>query len=317
MDVAVFCFNRPDKLRMCLDSIDVSHVETLWIFCDGARNVDDEAAVSRTRQVAAEFSAQHKRVVLRPTNFSPPRNVISGLDEVFNQTDRCLILEDDCIVRPEAYTYVAWALEKYLRDTRVFSVNTMAPLNGPLSRIARLFVKSDVIATSRIFAFWGWATWADRWKAFRRDLEPFRNPYGRASATPVSYGTHIRWALERFEEGKVGAWDARLAVLVGHANKLHLHPTRSLMRNIGFDGSGVHYRDAEPPITQLRDLRFSQFVPNCSATYPATENRAVRFLHRVATFVTLARVRCLAAVPDSLRVRVRRAVVRKRRSAQY
>lgn len=317
MDVAVFCFNRADKLRLCLESIDLSRVGTLWIFCDGARNSRDLEAVENTRRIADEFAGENKRVILRPHNFGPPRNVITGLDEVFSQSDCCLILEDDCIVRREAYPYIGWALEHYRADARVYSVNTMAPLSGLANRLAAFLVKSDVVATSRIFAFWGWATWADRWKEFRGDLEPFRNPYGRAAATPMSYGTHIRWALERFEEGKVGAWDARLAVLTGHAGRLHLHPTRSMMRNIGFDGSGIHYQATKLPVTQLNELRFADFTPAHADAGPVKEHRVVRVLHRASTFATLLRVRLFDRVPDQAKARLRRLLVNRGRRAQF
>lgn len=317
MDVAVFCFNRADKLRMCLDSIDLSHVETLWIFSDGPRDSGDVVAVDETRQVATEFIGDRKKLIFRPHNFGPPKNVIEGLDQVFEHSDCCLILEDDCIVRREAYAYINWALDRYRNDAHVFSVNTMAPLSGLPNRVAAALAGSDVVATSRIFAFWGWATWADRWKEFRSDLEPFRNPYGRASATPISYGTHIRWALERFEEGKVGAWDARLAVLVGHASKLHLHPTRSLMRNVGFDGSGVHFRATEHPVTDLRDLSFVNFTPRLTSTGPAIEDHSVRILQRASTILTFVRVKFLATLPTSLRSRLRRILVRREGGDQY
>lgn len=317
MDVVVFCYNRADKLKMCLEAINVSYLDTLWVFCDAAKNEAQAEAVQRNYEVARDFPWENKRVILRPNNFGTPKNVISGLDEVFSVRDSCLVLEDDCIVKPEAYAYIDWALKKYRGEPSVFSVNTMSPLNGLMNRLASAFIKEDVVASSRVFAFWGWATWADRWKEFRGDLEPFRNPYGSASKTPLSFGVHIRWTLEQFEQGKVGGWDARLAVLVGHAKRLHLYPKKSLMRNIGLDGSGSHFLASQNRITDWRALQYAGNVPMCAESSMIKERKVVAVLNQLSMMTIYARSKLFATVPKSLKLRVRLRFLRRERDSQY
>ncbi len=244
MDVAVFCYNRPDKLRMCLDMVDLSYVDKLWVFCDTWKNKQDEEMVLKTIDIARKFRFQNKEVVVREKNFGTPKNVINGLDRVFKSSDTCMVLEDDCIVRPEAYAYVDKALKIFENDRRVFSINTMAPLGLILNKIASLFVHNDIVACRRVFAFWGWATWASRWGEFRSDLEPFKNPYGNAQKVPLGVGRHVRATLKLHEEGRVGGWDARLLCLAYYNKCLHIHPRVSLMRNIGLDGTGPIIRHA-------------------------------------------------------------------------
>ncbi len=300
MDVVVFSYNRADKLKMCLESIDFTRVDTLWLFCDGAKNEGHEEGVRRNQEVAMAFRWERKRVVVRPHNFGTPRNVISGLDDVFSTTDACFILEDDCIVKSDAYEYVDWALDRFRDDQSIFSVNTMAPLNGSLNRLASLLIKADVVATSRVFAFWGWATWADRWKEFRPRLEPFCNPYKNALNTPLNYGAHVRWTLEQFEQGKAGGWDARLMVLCGHAKRLHIHPMTSMMRNIGLDGSGSHFKASRARVDTLTALQWSSSAPRVETFSDIREPPILRQLHLLASVGSYARTWLIRVLPRAL-----------------
>ena len=319
MDIVVFCYNRPDKLQMCLDSINLSYIDKLWIFCDGPKRPEDAEAVKKTAEVASLFPFLNKTVTLREYNYGTPRNVISALDEIFDSVESCFILEDDCIVKPQAYAYIDWALKTFQDDKRIFSVNTMAPLSSFLNKIASLFVRDDIVACNRVYAFWGWATWADRWKKFRPDLEPFKNPYGNAANTPLRCGHHIRETLKLYEKGKVGGWDARLLILTIYAKQLHLHPRLSLMRNIGLDGSGIHFRSSQHAISDRRALNYSEFTPDLNDNYVnIVENKLIRYLGLLNSVLFLFRYHLLSIFPNDVKLKIRHYLKsNKKRDAQF
>ena len=309
MDVVVFCYNRPDKLKMCLEAINLDYTDKLWIFCDGAKNEAHAAGVKMNLEIAEKFAHENKKVIFRPHNFGTPKNVISGLDEVFSETDSCFILEDDCIVKPEAYAYVDWALKTFRDETDIFSVNTMSPLNGLLNRIAARFIKNDVVACTRVFAFWGWATWADRWYEFRKALEPFNNPFGKGSNIPFSYGSHVKYTIQQFEAGKVGGWDARLMVLTMNKSKLYLHPKKSLMRNIGLDGTGLHFRSRQSVIKDVNELSFSGFVPKLNKEkIDIKKNQLIKILLIINDMAIMFRSKILAFLPLEIRARLKKII---------
>jgi hypothetical protein len=320
MDIVVFCYNRPDKLRMCLESINLSYLDKLWVFCDGPKHEEDADGVSQTVDVAQNFPYENKKVTLREYNYGTSLNVISALDQVFESVESCFILEDDCVVKPQAYAYIDWALKTFRDDKRIFSVNTMAPLSSFLNKIASLFVKDDIIACNRVYAFWGWATWADRWKKFRPDLEPFKNPYGNAANTPLRCGQHVRLTLRLSEEGRMANdWDVRLLVLTMHAGRLHLHPRLSLMRNIGLDGSGTHFKGSQNSIDDQSALRFSNFVPVLNKrALEITENQTVRYLSLFYTAVIWVRAHFFAIFPKELKLKLRKKLFGdKQESSQF
>ena len=318
MNVVVFCYNRPDKLRLCLESINLTYTQTLWIYCDGAKNASHEKAVKETVEIAYAFPHKNKKVTLRPYNFTTPKNVIDGLDEVFSSVDQAFILEDDCIVKPEAYAYVDWALRTFQQERSIFSIGTMSPLNGFLNTIAAVCTRSDVVLHNRVRAFWGWATWADRWKEFRSDLEPFRNPFERASNIPFTYGLHVKYTIALFEEGRVGGWDARLMVLTSRANKLHIYPRKSLLRNIGLDGSGLHFQASQHAILDGTELNYSQFIPRLKAPMAIRQSRLIAALNRVYDVVIFARSKFFIFVPKKTKLQLRKYFSgRKRKSSQY
>lgn len=319
MDVAVFCYNRPDKLKLCLASINLAYVDRLWLFCDGPKRKEHEQAVRETVEIAKQFAFENKVITLRERNYSTPRNVIAGLDQVFEHTKSCLILEDDCIVNNAAYAYIDWALNLFKNDKRIFSINTMSPLPGLLNSLSSYFIPDDIIACNRVYTFWGWATWADRWKKFRNNLEPFKNPYGSASRVPVNCGQHVQETLRLYEEGKVGGWDARLLVLTMHEGLLHIHPKYSLMRNIGLDGTGLHFKGVQHSINDANKLFFSKKLPSFNSQYEhIVENQLVTFLGYLYTLSIVTRSYLLAAIPSQLKITVRKYLMYgKKRSSQF
>ena len=86
-------------------------------------------------------------------------NIETGLDWVFSQVDRAIVLEDDCIAEPTFFTYCEELLDLYADEKSVWQIggdNHEVPENlfGDLSY--------DFSGWASI---WGWATWADRWQA--------------------------------------------------------------------------------------------------------------------------------------------------------
>jgi len=90
---------------------------------------------------------------------------------------------------------------------------------------------------------WGWATWSRAWKHFQPDgrllLEQLQR---RGECREFDFGgsfPYVRMLKEQIL-GKNDSWAIRWYASAFLAGMLTLYPAKSLVANIGFDGSGEH-----------------------------------------------------------------------------
>lgn len=99
------------------------------------------------------------------------RNMHQALTRGFAETDRVIVLEDDCIPAPDMLRYFEWALDEYERDAEIFSITgyhrpeRLSLTDEQLA--ARAKRDCAVVSRKAWFHPWGWATWLDRWAKVR------------------------------------------------------------------------------------------------------------------------------------------------------
>ena len=91
---------------------------------------------------------------------------------------------------------------------------------------------------------WGWATWRDRWLHFDRDASNLHS-----KLVSVNFN-HSHFNIEDSQSflqqltsninGTLNSWAIKWHASVYLRKGLCLHPSRSLVRNIGFDNMGTH-----------------------------------------------------------------------------
>ena len=93
---------------------------------------------------------------------------------------------------------------------------------------------------------WGWATWRRAWAKFRPDAAALvRDLAGREREFNVEGGYDYLRQLRLNADGKLRTWAVLWYASIFLAGGLTLHPRRSLVRNIGHDGTGTHSRPDE------------------------------------------------------------------------
>lgn len=162
--VVLIAFNRPDKTRRTLEAIRVAAPTRLFLLADAPRagRTDDEenCAAVRKELAAVDWDCQVEHRYAE-SNLGCEANIETGLDWVFSQVDRAIILEDDCKPDPSFFEYCGELLERYADDERVWQIagnNYTVPLR---------FFGGDSYAFAGFASVWGWATWGRAWKAHR------------------------------------------------------------------------------------------------------------------------------------------------------
>jgi hypothetical protein len=256
--VAVFAYNRPDHLRLTLISLaaangaDRTH---LHLFCDGPKSAEDEERTQSVLAVAIDPEWERRfgsvKVATTAINKGLARSIIDGVTKVLSCNGCAIILEDDLLVAPDFLDFMNDCLDFYKGDARIASISGFSPLRAP-----PVGYESDIVAVPRNCSH-GWATWADRWNEVDwqvRDVELLcRRPELRSRLN--SAGSDRLFRLFRSLKGGNDSWSIRFGLWQAVSGRLTIYPVQNRIRNIGFDGSGVHTRTGEEINNYIPDVR--------------------------------------------------------------
>ncbi len=241
--IAFFAFKRPDHTLRALTALsqcDLASESTLYVFCDGERTPDDHEQVEKVRAVVGSrkwCGVVHP--VVREKNFGLAESVISGVTSVVRSHGRVVVLEDDLLVSPFFLRYMNDALDLYEDEGRVMQVSGyMFDIN----------YRADTDAAFLPFTTsWGWGTWKRAWEMFDPSMEGYgllKREKGLRKRFNLDGAYDFFGMLKLQKEGKVDSWAIRWYLNVFLSNGLVLYPEKTLVENIGWDGSGVHCGDS-------------------------------------------------------------------------
>lgn len=258
--VAFFVFRRPDTTARVLEEIIKSNPPKLYIFADGARNIDDEAMVGKTRAVVDKLLENKQIVVVkkyRESNVGLKRSMIEGLDEVFLREDAVIVLEDDCLPSPQFFNFCNICLNKYENDTKINTIcgtNILLDSKNPKECIA-----------SKYFIPWGWALWKRSWEDYKG--VSVKEIYSVVEKSGLNKLVK-RYFLEVFklsEMGVIKSWSYKMVIMQLVKEKFSLVPPSNLISNIGFgeNSSNTFFRIS---VSNLRiDKETSRQINNISS----------------------------------------------------
>lgn len=241
--IVLFAYNRARHLREVVESLvrnNLAKDSRLIIFCDGAKGEFDRAKVEEVREYVSsikESKDSFKRGVelnFREKNLGLADSIILGVSEVFKRFPRAIILEDDIVVSPVFLEYMKLALDRYANEPKVFSISAWNyPIDG--SDLGDCFFW-------RIPHCWGWATWRDRWELFRRDLQWVGANFTKEDIRYINLDGYASYYNDFLlnTNGKIKTWAIFNYLIAYKYNALTLMPSLSYIKQIGFDGSGVH-----------------------------------------------------------------------------
>lgn len=306
--IALFVYNRPEHTRRTVEALAANEGATespLFIFSDAPRTAAAAPLVDQVRAYVRTVTGFARvTVVERSTNMGLARSIIDGVSGLVASFGRAIVLEDDLATAPGFLSFMNDALDTYADDPRVLSAcGYMYPVmfDTPADT---LFLRAP--------HSWGWATWKDRWSLFRSD------------GAALLHELEARLLLSEFDAngphdytrmlkdqiaGRNDSWFIRWYAASLLADRMSLYPVRSLVSNIGIDGTGVHCAEwrFDPYAVQLQGgrLRVDAAEPVESTAARATLARYYRRVQwlRYVNFAyrKLAPLKRLLPLPDSAR----------------
>ncbi|MFN5854764.1 MAG: glycosyltransferase, partial [Pseudanabaenaceae cyanobacterium] len=255
--IAFFAYKRPEHTRKSLESLARNHgaeASELFIFCDGIKKSEDRAAIQQVREVIrSQQWCGRVHIIEREQNMGLAKSVIQGVTDLCNQYGKVIVLEDDLVLSPFFLEYMNQALDTYVADSQVVQISGhMFPVEFPPSQMDCVFLP---FTTS-----WGWATWQRSWQHFDPDMRGYaelKSNSRKQHKFNLNGSYNYFSMLELQINGKIDSWAIRWYLSTFMLDGLTLFPKKSLVTNIGFDGSGTHCSDSlsfDSEVTQSRIL---------------------------------------------------------------
>jgi hypothetical protein len=244
--ISFHIFNRPDSTRKVFEVIRSCRPRKLFVTADGPRTdvADDEQNCAETRSIIEDVDWDCDLITrFSDKNRGSFKSTSEGISSVFQQVDRAIFLEDDCIPHPTFFRYCRELLDYYDDDERVALITGNNFLFGQHSTPYSYHF-------SRYTHMWGWATWKRTWEKVDFGMQGwpgFRDAAGLnrhfSRKHEVLYWKNI---MQGMYEGRTGLhWDYLLLLSMFMNDSLAVKPGVNLVNNSGFGEAATHFRNKD------------------------------------------------------------------------
>jgi len=272
--VVFIIFNRPKEAQRVFDTIRTARPEKLLVISDGPRHDRDRISCAETKKIIDAVDWPCDVVThYSEKNVGCRKTLSEGLIWAFNQVDRAIVLEADCLPDASAYRFFEEMLDRYSNDEQVmhiggnfFQHRNPKFSNSPASCSSYYF--------SNIPHIWGWATWSRAWKHYDPNL--IKWPEIKADGTmrkiltnPAVY-EYWETIWDQYYDMKIDSWDGQWTFACLLNKGLSITPTKNLVTNIGFGPDAIHTTDTNSIFARLplESMPFPLVHPNLNEKMP-------------------------------------------------
>ncbi|MGF7024180.1 sugar transferase [Sphingobacterium sp. HSC-15S19] len=242
--IVLFVYNRPEHTKKTLEALSnniLAAESSLFIFCDGL----PEAASDENRKnnelvkevIASKAWCGRVEIITSPVNKGLANSVISGVSQIIKKFGKVIVLEDDLITSTTFLEYMNTSLTLYENENKVFQIAGFSYNVPEIEKQSRSFFL-PIIST------WGWGTWYRVWKNLDFECRDYNriktdNKLAYRFNFEGSYN-YKKMFIQQMEQRKVSSWGIRFYWNIFKNDGVVLYPDVTLVRNIGWDGSGRH-----------------------------------------------------------------------------
>jgi hypothetical protein len=236
--IVLLVYNRPWHTRQVVEALQKNTLakdSELFIFSDAPQNEATANKVYEVRKYLSGITGFKKiHISENEENIGGNLYIKPGVSEVIAKYGKVIIVEDDIVTAPFFLKYLNEALNVFENDEKIWSIAGYVPA----FRIPSSYTE-DIFLSPR-FCSWGWGTWKDRWESIDWDKTGadiiLKDSLARKSF--CRGGEDLYNTLVKFP----GIWDITVYYTQWKLNKMTVYPRYSLTKNIGTDGTGVHFK---------------------------------------------------------------------------
>lgn len=272
----LFTYSRPEHTRRVLEALadnSLAQETDVYAYTCKPKNEDHEAKVNATKDVLETYRNRNcfkSFTIVDKPEFRPLGPAMAeAVTEVIEKYGRIIVIEDDIVTSPHYLEFMNRCLEHYECSKNVFSISGYSPDLDYLSKI-----REDVYIVHRACP-WGWGTWKDRWTNYDWNVPEYRNSMMDRNLRKKLYrwNTDLPMTLDAlfYEKGcKDKNWEQQFCFYQCISDMGTICPKKSLVENIGFDGSGTHEVpvglgntfDPDADLWNLTDLKIDEELQN-------------------------------------------------------
>lgn len=237
--VLFLVFNRPDTTKKVFEEIQKARPKQLFIAGDGPRTKEEKKKTDAVRKYILDNIDWKCKIktLFRDKNLGCKYAVAGAIDWFFENVEKGIILEDDCLPSQSFFRFCQEMLERYEDDERVMQISG-TNIEGK-SKI------NEDYFFSNYFNAWGWATWRRAWKEYDVDMKKFIKI--KKSTIQFENAPFSGWKGKRLysllRDGKIDTWDYQwIYSCIINSGKCII-PKVNLIENLGFF-EGTHTADS-------------------------------------------------------------------------
>ena len=233
--IGVIAYSRPDHLKKLFSSLRDQGVQNFSVFVDGSDDYSIRKKQEKIFELINKIDWAKVKLIVRPKNLGLRRSIITSVTEILSEYESVILLEDDTIPKPGFFEYMVKVLNDYRQYPHIRGVCGY--------QIPTLFTNTSHINSYCLSRFipWGWGTWRDRWLDYETNIHTLINKVlesGIKDELPEDIKTYIGNDPSFLDSNEV--WSINWSLIHYLTNTYSVFPSRSLISNIGFDGTGVH-----------------------------------------------------------------------------
>ncbi len=235
-------FNRVAETQQVLDIIKKANPKKLYVSSDGPRdnNADDLNSTSTIRNlVLSQQMDCEVKTLFHTNNLGCKKAGITAIQWFFENEEKGIILEDDCLPSLNFFVFMQECLNKYEYDSRIVHINgNNFGYNTPSDYSYHFTYLPQV---------WGWGSWRRAWNKFDESMQLFDkfddwSFYQHVGFSEADYGKARRKWLNA-KNNRVEVWDYQWHFINLLEGNLVISPVNNLVSNIGFGANATHTID--------------------------------------------------------------------------
>ncbi len=239
--VLITAFNRDFHFCETLDALSKnkdSKYTNLYISIDGWKNEEDKKKQEKIIQFAENYSNKFLSLNIdrKSKNLGLSRNITESITSIINKYEKIIVLEDDIVVSEAFLKFMNDSLEHYKNEEKIWHISAYNAINDK--------EKLNEVFLWRLMNCWGWATWKNKWSHYEKNSKNLIENFNKEQIDEFNLrATNIFWdqVVDNYE-GTIDTWAIFWYATIFQNSGLCVNPWFSYVKNIGFDGTGTHYK---------------------------------------------------------------------------
>lgn len=249
---------------MVFESIRKIKPKKLYLIADGPKDKQEAIQCLTTRNVIEESIDWVCEIqkIYSEENLGCARRIQTGLDSVFKNEKRAIILEDDTLPNSSFFKFCEFCLNRYDNDQSVYHISGCNFSPNSSEAISSYYLTS-------IVNIWGWATWARAWNKYDMQMKSWN------SQDKLSFLKHWCTTNQQIKDTRAmfdlhcenadpWTWDYQWVYTCWLNHGLSILPSKNLVQNLGMGPQGTHTKfekQQSPYPASLQELKFPLVHP--------------------------------------------------------